>query len=81
MGPGAYQWVDNTVVYKGAELKTNQWGLRDREYDKVKAPGTYRIAILGSSHVVGVGVNNDQTFENLVENNIRVVWPTLADGG
>ncbi len=55
------------VEYKGVRMTTNRWGMRDREYEKAKAPGTYRIALIGGSHVVGVGVLNDETFDNVLE--------------
>ena len=51
----------------GTLATTNRWGMRDREYDKEKPAGTYRFVLLGSSHEVGSGVKDDETFENLVE--------------
>ena len=59
------------VDYKGALLSTNRWGMRDREYDQGRAVDTFRIAILGSSHTVGVGVGDAETFENLVEDRLN----------
>jgi hypothetical protein len=55
------------IVYRGAELQTNRWGLRDREYDKVKPAGVYRVALLGSSYTMGLGVEGEETFENVTE--------------
>ena len=51
----------------GAPFATNRWGMRDRDYEPVAPPGTWRIAVLGQSYVAGAGVADDQTFENLVE--------------
>lgn len=51
----------------GYSFSTNKFGLRDREYDPIKPPSTYRIAMLGSSHVMGWGVNDDETFESITE--------------
>ena len=48
-------------------LASNEWGLRDRSYPKEKPPGTYRIALLGASVVLGSGVENDQVFDELIE--------------
>jgi alginate O-acetyltransferase complex protein AlgI len=51
----------------GETITTNQWGMRDKEYTREKPPGTYRIALIGSSHVMGWGVGDGQNFESLVE--------------
>lgn len=55
------------VVFHGASLRTNRWGMRDQDYEKAKAPGTFRIAMLGPSHAMGSGVADDETFESLLE--------------
>ena len=59
------------VIYKGEELSTNSFGLRDREYPREKPERTVRIAILGASHTVGVGVKDHETYENLVEDRLN----------
>lgn len=59
------------VVFHGASLRTNRWGMRDQDYDKAKAPGTYRIAMLGPSHAMGSGVADDETFESLLESRLN----------
>jgi hypothetical protein len=67
-----YEIVPGTeIVFRGATFRANRWGFRDREYEKAKPAGTYRVALLGSSHVMGWGVGNDQTFENLVEDRLN----------
>ncbi|HEU4427298.1 MAG TPA: SGNH/GDSL hydrolase family protein [Myxococcota bacterium] len=60
-----------SVDYKGARLNINQWGMHDREYTKEKPAGTFRIAVLGSSHTVGIGVDRMRTYENLVEDRLN----------
>jgi hypothetical protein len=55
----------------GAEVSTNRWGMRDSDYEKHKPPGVYRVALLGSSISMGWGVNDDQTYENLVEERLN----------
>ncbi len=55
------------VVFKGCTLTTNRWGMRDRDYEKAKAPGTFRMAWLGGSHTMGSGVCDGEVFESLVE--------------
>ncbi|MGH8223069.1 MAG: hypothetical protein ACREQZ_08850, partial [Woeseiaceae bacterium] len=55
------------AIDKGQEFRTNRWGMRDKDYEKEKAPGTFRIAMLGSSHTVGSGVAVESTFPSLME--------------
>jgi len=50
--------------------------MRDREYERERPPGTYRIVLLGSSHEVGSGVKDDETFENLVEDRLNNTLPS-----
>ncbi|MGI9430602.1 MAG: SGNH/GDSL hydrolase family protein [Myxococcota bacterium] len=57
--------------YKGAVQTTNEWGMRDRPYTKDKPEGTWRLALLGSSHAKGSGVKDGETFENLIEDRLN----------
>ncbi|MCG3119049.1 MAG: hypothetical protein ALAOOOJD_01377 [bacterium] len=59
------------IVFHGAQLSTNRWGMRDKEYEKEKADQTYRIAVLGASHVFGSGVADNETFEWLLEERLN----------
>jgi hypothetical protein len=59
------------MTFKGAEFHSNSLGMRDREYLVERSPETIRIAILGSSHVMGSGVDDDQTFENVLEDKLN----------
>lgn len=52
-------------------VSTNRWGMRDQDYDRLPAPGTYRIAVLGASSVMGWGVGDGETFEALVERRLN----------
>jgi hypothetical protein len=65
------------TTWNGNAFTTNRWGMRDREYEKTKPAGTFRIAILGPSHVMGNGVADNETFENLVEQRLN---QTLVPG-
>ncbi len=58
-------------MYKGALFETNRWGMRDRDYEQHKPEGVFRIALMGSSHVVGVGVEGRDVFANLVEDRLN----------
>ena len=51
----------------GRPFTTNAFGLRDVRYTRAKPPGTFRIALLGSSIDMGWGVGTDETYENRLE--------------
>jgi hypothetical protein len=55
------------ITYKAAEFTTNRWGMRDQDYARAKPAGTYRIGMVGASPVLGSGVENEETFEALLE--------------
>lgn len=57
--------------WRGQNFRTNQWGMRDKEYEKEPLPGAYRIALLGSSHVVGAGVAAEANFEAVLEERLN----------
>ena len=67
------------VVWNGNSFSTNRWGMRDRDYERAKPAGTFRIAVLGPSHVMGNGVADDETFENLLETRLNAA--ALLPGG
>src|SRR5262249_18451953 len=53
-------------------------GLRDsREYDLKKAPGTFRILVLGDSVTFGHGSVYDHTYPLLVEQRLRAWRPDV----
>jgi hypothetical protein len=58
---------DLRTVHHGAPFLSNRWGMRDRDYELEKPPHTHRIAVLGSSHVMGRGVGNEEVFEAVLE--------------
>jgi hypothetical protein len=64
-----------STVLGGTPCKSNSLGMRDREYEKIKPANTYRIVLLGASNDMGTGVKNDQTYENLVEDNLNSRMP------
>lgn len=59
------------LVWNGNTFTTNTFGMRDREYPQQKPEGTYRIALLGPSHVMGNGVADGETFEHVVEQRLN----------
>jgi D-alanyl-lipoteichoic acid acyltransferase DltB (MBOAT superfamily) len=68
-----------SIVYHGHPFTTNRWGMRDREYDRAKPPGTVRVAMLGPSHVMGAGVADGQSFEALLEERLNREGPGAPD--
>lgn len=62
------EWIPDTdsEAY-GGRFRTNRWGMRDRDYELAKAPGTFRIAMFGSSNVAGYGLAAGEMFEPAVE--------------
>jgi hypothetical protein len=64
--------VPSTSIYfHGEKLTINRWGMRDRDYEKIPAPDTYRIALTGPSFVMGYGVADDEGFEPLLEDRLN----------
>lgn len=54
-------------VFLGRPFTTNPQGQRDHPYTIEKPPGTFRIAVLGSSMDMGWGVRVEETYVNLLE--------------
>lgn len=55
---------------RGKSIRTNRWGMRDRDYEKQKPAGVYRVALLGQSYVAGDGVSDGETFEAVTEDRL-----------
>jgi len=66
-------------TYRGQPLETNSAGLRDRDYPRRKAAGTYRIAGLGDSVMFGWAVREEQSYLALLEKWLNA--PADEDGG
>lgn len=60
-----------TIDFNGTQLTTNRWGMRDRDYEQLPPPDTYRIALTGPSFVMGLGVNDGEDFEWLLEEHLN----------
>jgi len=56
---------------KYGTVTINRWGMRDQDYAEKPAPDTYRVALLGSSSLMGWGVTDGATFEALLENRLN----------
>jgi hypothetical protein len=59
------------ISFLDQPLSTNEWGMRDRERTLSKPRGTYRIAVLGPSHVMGSGVADGETFAAFLEEDLN----------
>jgi hypothetical protein len=62
---------DLRTSLKDRTFSTNRFGLRDRDYEEVPPAGTLRVALLGSSVVVGSGVGDGENFESLLEERLN----------
>jgi hypothetical protein len=60
-----------SIDYNGTQLTTNRWGMRDKDYEQIPPPDTYRIALTGPSFVMGLGVADDEGFEWLLEDRLN----------
>ncbi len=57
---------------EGSELTVNRLGMRDRpDRAREKPPGVWRMAVVGSSVVMGYGVGDDETFPRLLEDRLN----------
>ena len=67
--PGlVYEYKPNLdVFFKGVHFRTNSRGMRDQEYALSKPPGTFRVAVIGSSFTLPVGVEIEDAFHSLLE--------------
>jgi len=59
----------------GVDVKINSDGFRDDEYD-VQRNEKYRIMVLGDSLTFGWGVEKDDTYEAILENELSLLRPT-----
>ena len=59
------------IVFSDRPLSVNQWGMRDGDVSLAKPPGTFRIAHLGPSHVMGSGVSDGETLPDLLEERLN----------
>jgi hypothetical protein len=71
-----YELIPNmTIVHRGAILSTNDHGMHDHNYEVAKPAGTLRIALIGASRGMGSSVEMQETFENLLEEELNASLP------
>jgi hypothetical protein len=56
-----------SILFKDKPYSTNQWGMRDKKYEKQPSPGTIRVGFTGGSFVVGSGVADNEIFDHILE--------------
>lgn len=62
-------------IYETSESRTfvniNSKGLRDKEYPYKRIPGEKRVLVLGDSFTYGLGVNQQEIFTEVLENQLK----------
>jgi hypothetical protein len=58
-------------MIEGKLFTTNRWKMRDHDFELEKPEGVYRIALLGSSNEMGMGVADSEVFKQLVEDRLN----------
>jgi lysophospholipase L1-like esterase len=77
-GPNLSAYVEDPMIGKrlvpgfvgdhtGVQISINSHGMRDREYDARKPPGSLRILALGDSWTFGVAMKNEDTWPKRLE--------------
>lgn len=61
----------SSAFLMGAPVDINSLGLRDRDYDVAKPPGTIRILMLGDSLTFGWGVKIEDTPAKMIERKLN----------
>jgi hypothetical protein len=60
-----------TMNVDGMKVSFNEWGMRGPPCTKAKAPGVFRIAVLGSSREIGHGVGDEEHLTRLLEKRLN----------
>jgi len=71
---GHYHEPNANAYLMGTSFKTNSHGWRDQDYD-YERNDAYRIVVLGDSLTVGWGVEQDESFEHLLEERFNETLP------
>ncbi|MBI5511175.1 MAG: SGNH/GDSL hydrolase family protein [Deltaproteobacteria bacterium] len=67
-----YELKPNLDTYfKLKRFRTSSQGLRDKEYSIAKPDRVFRIAVVGASYVMGSGVDAEDTFHSVLEDQLN----------
>jgi lysophospholipase L1-like esterase len=72
--PGlGYEMAPNRelVARNGIAIRTNRFGMRDSEPAEQKSNSPCRIAVIGDSYTLGLGVREEETYAKVLENVLR----------
>lgn len=61
--------------HSGRRFLTNSVGLVDKEYSLQKPDDVFRIVVLGSSWTMGTGVEQQQSYQALLESQLNELYP------
>ena len=67
-------WIRN------ADLQVNSAGFRERNFTDAKAPGTYRIAVVGDSFTYGNGIRREDRYSDLLQAQLPAHFEVLNFG-
>lgn len=65
---------DLDLKFMRAQVRTNSWGMRGPEVEIEKPADTFRIALLGDSFAFGWGVEEEQSFARVLEQNLNTLF-------
>lgn len=66
-----YEFKPNLETrFRNKRFATNTQGFRDKEYSLSKPPFTFRVAVVGASYVMGWGVELEETFHTVLEDQL-----------
>ena len=59
------------IRFQGHPLRTNRWGMRDKDYEQTKPASTFRIALVGASNSMGNGVAIEDCYTDVLEERLN----------
>ena len=66
--------------YQSGEVRNNTFGFRERQFDSAKAPGVYRVAVVGDSFTFGNGIRQQDRYSDLVQSRLPSHFEVLNFG-
>src|SRR5271165_4737135 len=67
--------LDKQTVYVLTNQPTNSFGFVGREWTVTKPPNTRRVALLGDSIMMGLGIDSSHSFATLLEDRLNADRP------